>query len=215
MSNLSTLFDEGLHYQTENAHWSAILAFHDFINGGPIGKHPKLCALLTGIFNEIPPQSRYTFIWDIDVVLNYKSKKDLTCKLTVLLTLSSVLRVSSIHHLNINFIATTKSCYKFYFNKPDKSLRKVKKPSVVIYKEYTQHDSLWVARTFDEYIVQRQKWEFGEEHSQLLLSFIYPHKPVVFNTISGWLTTIVMKSDVDIGTLKVIQTDLHQRLKQV
>ena len=121
VSNLSTLFDEGLHYQTENAHWSAILAFHDFINGEPIGKHPKLSALLTGIFNEIPPQSRYTFIWDIDVVLNYKSKKDLTCKLTVLLTLSSVLRVSSTHHLNINFIATTKSCYKFYFNKSHKS----------------------------------------------------------------------------------------------
>ena len=37
-----------------------------------IGKHPKTCALLTGIFNERPPQPRYTFIWDVDVILTYK-----------------------------------------------------------------------------------------------------------------------------------------------
>ena len=42
------------------------------------------------------------------------SKKNLTCKLTVLWALSSVIRASSIQHLNINFMAKTKSCYKFY-----------------------------------------------------------------------------------------------------
>ena len=31
----------------------------------------KICALLTGIFNERPPQPRYTFIWNVDVVLTY------------------------------------------------------------------------------------------------------------------------------------------------
>ena len=30
-----------------------------------------MCALLTGIFNEKPPQPRYTFTWDVDVVLRY------------------------------------------------------------------------------------------------------------------------------------------------
>ena len=52
---LSTLFDEGLQYRTANAHQSAILAYHHFTNREPIGKHPKVCALLTGIFNERPP----------------------------------------------------------------------------------------------------------------------------------------------------------------
>ena len=128
---LSTLFDEGLLYRTVNAHRSAISAYHNFINGEPIGKHPKICPLLTGIFNERPPQARYTFIWNVDVVLTYiknnmsvrsqLSEKNLTCKLTVLLALSSALRASSIQHLNINFMAKTKSCYKFYLNKLDKS----------------------------------------------------------------------------------------------
>ena len=101
MNYLSTLFDKGFQYQTVNSHRSTISAYHNFINGEPIGKHPN-CALLTGIFYERPPQPRYTFIWDADVVLTYiknnmslnflLSEKKLTCKLTMLLALSSALR---------------------------------------------------------------------------------------------------------------------------
>ena len=159
MNYLSTLFDEGLQYRTVNAHRSAISAYHNFINGEPIGKHSKMCALQTGIFNERPPQPCYTFIWDVDVVLTYiknnmsvnsqLSEKNLTCKLTVLLALSSALRASSIQHLNINFIAKTNSCYKFYFNKLHKNWRRGKAPPVVTYQEYIQDESLCVVRTLD------------------------------------------------------------------
>ena len=68
---LSTLFDEGFQYQTVNAHRSAVSAYHNFINGEPIGKHLKIGALLTEIFNEILPQPRYAFIWNVDPVLTY------------------------------------------------------------------------------------------------------------------------------------------------
>ena len=55
---LSTLLDEGLQYQTANVHQPAISSYHNFINGEPIDKHPEICPLLTGIFNERPPQPR-------------------------------------------------------------------------------------------------------------------------------------------------------------
>ena len=44
----------------------------------------------------------------------------------MLLALSSALRASSIEHLNINFMAKTKSRYNFYFNKLLKSWIKVR-----------------------------------------------------------------------------------------
>ena len=66
----STLFDEGLQYRTVQ-HRSAISAYHNFINGEPIGKHPKICALVTGVFNKRPLQPRYTFFWGVDIVLTY------------------------------------------------------------------------------------------------------------------------------------------------
>ena len=30
--------------------------------------------LITGIFNKDPPKTRYTFVWDMETVLNYLSK---------------------------------------------------------------------------------------------------------------------------------------------
>ena len=54
---------------------------------------------LTGVFNQRPPQPRYTFVWDVEIVLvclkasmsdnSHLSDKDLTRKLPVLITLSS------------------------------------------------------------------------------------------------------------------------------
>ena len=167
MNYLSTLLDEGLQHWTVNTHRSAISAYHNFNNGEPIGKHPKICALLIGIFNARPPQSRYTFIWNVDVVLScvinnmsvnsQLSEKNVTCKLTVLLALSSALRASSIQHLNINFMVKTKPCCKFYFNKLHKSWRKGKGPPAVTYQEYNQGKSLCVVWTLDDILPEQRR----------------------------------------------------------
>ena len=69
MNYLPTLLNEDFQYRAVNAHQSAILAYHNFINGEPNGKHLKICALLAGIFNGKPSQTWYTFIWDDDIVL--------------------------------------------------------------------------------------------------------------------------------------------------
>ena len=41
---------------------SEISAYHDPINGIPIGKESQISALLAGVNNVRPPQPRYTFI---------------------------------------------------------------------------------------------------------------------------------------------------------
>ena len=91
------------------------------------------------------------------------SEKKLTCESTVLLALSSALRASSIQHLNIHFMAKTKSCYKCYFNKLQKSWKKGKAPPAATYQEYTQDESLCVVRTLDEYIAQTERRRSGEK----------------------------------------------------
>ena len=133
VNHMSTLFDEGLQYWTVYEHRSAILAYHNFIKGEPIDKHPKICILLTRIFDKIPPQQSYIFIWDVDVVLIYTksnmsvtfqlSEKKLTWKLPALLALCSALRASSIQYLNIDL--------RFNFNKLYKTWRRGKAPPAV------------------------------------------------------------------------------------
>ena len=113
--------------------------------------------------------------------------KDLTHTLSVLMVLSSTSMVSSLQHLNIKFMARNEMSYKFYFHKLHKSWRRGKAPPTISCQAYTQVPSLCVVRTLDEYISRTQGWTSGEECSQLLLSFVNPHKPVVSSTISDWL----------------------------
>ena len=128
----------------------------------------------------------------------------IACKLTVLLALwSFAIRAWSIKYLNVNFTTKAKFCYKFSFNKLCKSWRKGNVPPAVTYQQYTQDDNLCVVSTLDEHIAQTEGWRSGEMHSQLLLSFIHTHKPVVTSAISGWLKTIFRKSVVETDTFKI------------
>ena len=36
-----------------------------------IGDHPRVCDLMSGVFNQRAPQPKCTFIWDVEVVLEY------------------------------------------------------------------------------------------------------------------------------------------------
>ena len=166
LNYLSTLFEKGLQYRTINSHSSVISAYHDYIDGKPVGKHPAVCALLTGVFNQRPPQPRYTFVWDVEIVLVYLktnmpdnsqlSDKDLTRKLTVLMALSSASRASSLQHLNIKFMARNEMFYKCYFHKLHKSWKRGKAPPTISYQAYTQDPNLSVVKTLDEYISRTQ-----------------------------------------------------------
>ena len=84
---------------------SAISSYHDPIDGVAVGKHPRVSALITGVYNNRMPQPRYTFIWDVEIVLQYLSNlhsekglsdKLLTFKLTMLLALTAASRASGI-----------------------------------------------------------------------------------------------------------------------
>ena len=95
---LSNLFSEGLEYKTINGYRSAVLAYHEKTEGIPIGQHPKVCELLSGIFNKRPPQPKYTVIWDVSRVIGYistlgntenLSTKIISLKLTTLLAILS------------------------------------------------------------------------------------------------------------------------------
>ena len=71
LNYLSTLFDKGVQYRAINLHHSSISAYHSYADRKPVGKHPRVCALLTGVFNQRLPKPRYTLFWDAETVLVY------------------------------------------------------------------------------------------------------------------------------------------------
>ena len=143
------------------------------------------------------------------------SDKDLTHKLIVLMALSSASWASSLQHLNIKFIARNDMFYKFYFYRLYKSWRRGKASPTFLYQAYTQDPNLCVAKTLDEYISRIEGWRSRGECSQLLLSFVNPHKPVVSFTISGWLKNILKKARIDMSTFKAHSTRSASLLRQI
>ena len=101
---LSNLSSEGIEYRTINEYRSALLAYHEKVDGIPIGQHPKVCQILLGSFNKRSPQPKQTAIWDTSKVTDYIStlgnngifstKMIITLKLTTLLLILSSNRTS-------------------------------------------------------------------------------------------------------------------------
>ena len=68
---LALLFDKKFEYSAINRYRSDLSAYHDKVDNQPVVKHPKVCNLMTWVFNRNLSKPRYVFIWDIEQVLKF------------------------------------------------------------------------------------------------------------------------------------------------
>ena len=208
---LTDLYKQELQYRTINNHRSAISAFHEQRQGKHVGEQPIVCALLAGIFNSRPPQPEYCFFWNFQTVIEFIRKewgrnqelsdKFLTCKLTMLLALTSASRALGLKHLNIRFMVKNPSSFTFTLHKLHKAWKKRKLPPSVVFHSFKEDSSLCFVTVLNEYLKRSEKWRTSDE-CQLLLSFVQPHRPVVSSTISGWIKKVLTISGVEVGVFK-------------
>ena len=126
---LAFLFRSGYEYRTICTYCSAIWALHNNIEGRQVGEHLQVNSLITGVFNDRPPQPKYNFIWDVQLILDYLKKQlpnnsDLSDKLltfgvAMLLALASASRVRGLQILDTRFMVKTslKCVLKFHKDK--------------------------------------------------------------------------------------------------
>ena len=69
------MFESRYEHRTICSNRSAISALHNNIEGRSVGEHPHLSSLVKGVFNNRPPQPKYNFIWDVQLVLDYLKKE--------------------------------------------------------------------------------------------------------------------------------------------
>ena len=205
------MFHAGLEYSTVNTHRSIISAFHDPIEGFIVGKHPKVCNLMTGVFNKRPPKPKYYFVWDVETVLKYLkclppndllSKKMLTLKLTMLLALTSASRCLEIRNLDINYLTKYDSKYCFNISKPTKTSKPGKPLPILEFERFESEPNICVVEAFEAYIKLSKPWREGTQKTELRFSYIKPHSPVKARTLSNWICAVLKYADVDIKTFK-------------
>lgn len=99
---LTHLYNAGLGYSSINTARCALSSFD-------CASCHLVCKFMRGVFNSRPTQSRYTMVWDVNIVLNmfrqWKDNseltlKELTLKTVTLVALITVQRVHSIHQGN-------------------------------------------------------------------------------------------------------------------
>ena len=71
---LTFIFNYGDKYRKINLHRSGISAFYEYIDGLPVGKHPRIYSLVSGVFNARPLKPKYMFLWDVKQVLDLLKK---------------------------------------------------------------------------------------------------------------------------------------------
>ena len=156
--------------------------------------------------NQRFPSPKYTFIWDVAIVVKYLDSlghndslndKLLTLKLTMLLALTSSARAHEICLLNNSLLVKHHSGYEFHFSNPTKVDRVGKKRPPIKFMPFKGDKNLCVCNCIDSYLL-RTKDRRGE-NSQLLLSYVKPFLPVKTSTVSRWLTNVLSLSGINIS----------------
>ena len=117
-------------------------------------------------------------------------------KLTTLLALLTGQRCQTIHKLDINHMQQLPQKYIFTIEatlkqtKPGKHLEPIE---LVAF----ENKNLCIVEILNEYISRTQKLRQAE-HSQLLISYMKPHKPVTKDTIARWVKSTLKLAGIDI-----------------
>ena len=215
---LTDRYHQGDQYNTLNIQRSAISAFHNPIGTVRVGQHPSVTRMMSAFFNARPPMPRYESTWEVNPVLDYMMSlgdnetlalKQLTHKVAMLLALTCAGRSSDLNALDIRFMKLEDESVTFNLAKLTKSRRKGKPPLKIMLKSFPENLKLCILTTLKVCFSRTTKFrerKDGIPRSQVLLSFVEPHRAVVPCTIAGWLVKFMTEAGVDTGLFKAHST---------
>jgi len=207
------MYESGLEYSTLNGYRSAISAGHAGFQGVKAGQHSQVCALLKGIFNRRPPQPRYTETWDVNQVLNMFRQwpenqgldlQDLSLKGTMLMALTGAVRQSELQLLHVNHMLDRGDSIQFLIGGLTKTRKVGQGPVSLQFCTFPQEPKLDVVQCIRAYVARVAR--LRGKHTQLLISYVKPHKPIVACSVARWLQSAMQIAGIDISKYKAHST---------
>ena len=208
---LSMLYERGSSYSTINtarSMLSSILQLNSNLSV-QFGQLPIVKRFMKGIFELRPALPRYKSIWDVSIVFNYFRKrpsasdlnlKELTLKLTFLLSLLSGQRCQTIKSLTIDNMELSSNKCIFKVKDKVRQTRVGTHIAPLVFLSYPEDDKLCIVIHLKEYIKTTSQFRNGSK--QLLLSHVKPHKPASKDTISRWCKSVLATAGVDVSKFK-------------
>ena len=201
---LVSLYKSGLGYSAINTARSALSSILVLEDGVKFGEHPLVARCMKGIFELKPALPKYTEIWNVNIVLGYLraaaplrslSLKQLTLNLLLCLTMGQC--GQTIHNFDVNYIQEMDDRYRITICEKLKQSKPGRHLAPIDLLSSPSDKKLCVVEHLKEYL-QRTK-QLREEHSQLLISYVKPFKPVSKDTISRWVKQVLESAGIDIN----------------
>ncbi|WAR23039.1 hypothetical protein MAR_036708 [Mya arenaria] len=166
---------------------------------------------MKGVFASRPSKPRYTYIWDVDIVLLYLKKlspvkhlslKDLTLKLVMLMALTQAARVHMLHLLNFKCYKKLKSEYVLQFNGHLKQSRPGHNVDCVLFRAYPPDRRLCIYTVLKEYLSRTSVLRHNGNSGKFFMSYVKPHATVTRDTISTrWIKTVMCRAGINVKDL--------------
>eukprot|EP00117_Sycon_ciliatum_P001352 scpid34170/ scgid7047/ len=208
---LTDMFAVGRSYRTLNVYRSALSSTLPGLHGASVGQHPLVVRLMRGVFQQRPPQPRYSHTWKVSDVLGWMdglgdnstlSLRLLSIrKLALLMALTGAKRSSDLHRLDFHSHVTEGdgSLRVTYASMP-----KQRRPGcrgdaslpTVVWPVFDSTPHLCVSSCFQEY-VRRTAPHRQTAHPQIFLSLRQPFKPVTSSSIARWIKDGMTAAGVD------------------
>jgi hypothetical protein len=207
---LSSLFDSGLSYSSLNSARCALSTILQLSDSAVIfGQLLIVKRFMKGIFELPPTLHRYQTTWDVSKDLDFFRKqpmpsaltlKDLTVKVTFLLSLLSGQRCQTIHLLTVdNMIHVADKC-TFHVREKVKQTRVGAHVKPLEFLKYSLEPQLCAVTHLLEYVKRTACTR--NDRKQLLLSHVKPYGPVSKDTISRWIKSVLSSAGLDVTKFK-------------
>lgn len=172
-------------YSTINSYRSALSSMLLPIDGYSVGEHPIIARLLKGMFHVRPPEPRYSFTWDVNVLLTFLESwfplsalelKQVTLKTAALMALVSAQRSQTLSALSIDLMNSTATGTQFVVNSLLKSSRPGKSSLIVSLPAFPENEKLCAHSTLLHYIARTASIRQSLNSSQVFVSYGKPFK---------------------------------------
>ena len=198
-------------YSTINSYRSALSSMLLPVDGYSVGEHPIIARLLKGMFRVRPPEPRYSFTWDVNVLLTFLESwfplsvlelKQLTLKTAALVALVSAQRSQTLSALSIDCMNSTATGTQFVVNSLLKSSRPGKSSLIVSLPAFPENEKLCAHSTLLHYVARTASIRQSLNSSQVFVSYGKPYKVISSATLARWLKAVLSLAGIDTSIFK-------------
>ena len=179
-----------------------VLVSWDPIGNIRIGNHPRVSALMSGIFNKRPPQIKYQFIWDVETALDFLRKLK-----------GNDLFLDKLLYLHWRSQCCYHCCLPQGYQR-SQIWEWIIWQNINLFNKYViDHLTKTCQRGRKPHLNLKFYKSPGDSKLSFLVSHIKPHKPVSQSTVSRWLGHVLAMTSTNTKVLKAHSTQSASRLK--